>query len=309
MDIVFHKMHGLGNDFILIDNRQQSFKPNTEQLQQLANRHTGIGCDQFLILEAASQPSAYLDFRIYNADGTEAEQCGNGMRCITHYLGMNGEISNEEFSINGIAGPVSCRWQPTGVAGQVAINMGQPIFEPADIPLDISQLKSLGNFRWQLQASDINLPFTGVSMGNPHIVFMAEDQAAVSLEVLANSLSDHPAFPTGVNIGLIESYSTSKITLSVFERGSGPTLACGSGACAAMAALRLAGKIDHRVTVCQPGGELVIEWCGLTDKSDIDNSPNSERLLSETDSKALWMTGPASYSFKGEFKDEYKSNN
>ncbi|MCF6225850.1 MAG: diaminopimelate epimerase [Xanthomonadales bacterium] len=309
MNIVFHKMHGLGNDFILIDNRRQSFKPSTEQLQQLANRHTGIGCDQFLILETASQPSAHLDFRIYNADGTEAEQCGNGMRCITHYLGMNGEISKQEFSINGIAGPVSCRWQPTGVAGQAAINMGQPIFESADIPLDIRQLKSLGNSRWQLQASDINLPFTGVSMGNPHIIFIAEDQAGISLEVLANSLSNHPAFPAGVNIGLIESYSASKIALSVFERGSGPTLACGSGACAAMAALRLAGKIDHRVTVYQPGGELVIEWCGLRSKSDAKSSQGESCFLSQTDNNELWMTGPASYTFKGEFRDEYKSNN
>ncbi|MCF6262342.1 MAG: diaminopimelate epimerase [Xanthomonadales bacterium] len=308
---MFHKMHGLGNNFILIDNRQQSFKPRTEQLQQLANRHTGIGCDQFLILEAASLPSAYLDFRIYNADGTEAEQCGNGMRCITHYLGMNGEISNEEFSIHGIAGPVSCRWQPKGVAGQVAINMGRPIFEPTEIPLDTRQLKSLANSRWQLQAGDINLPFTGVSMGNPHAVFIAEDQAAISLEALANSLSNHPAFPAGVNISLIENYSASKITLSVFERGSGPTRACGSGACAAMAALRRAGKINHRVTVCQPGGDLVIEWCGLREKSDSDTSQNSEneRLLSETDNNELWMTGPASYIYKGEFRDEYKSKN
>lgn len=302
-------MHGLGNDFILIDNRQQSFKPTTEQLQQLANRHTGIGCDQILILEASSRQSAYLDFLIFNADGSEAEQCGNGMRCITHYLGLMGEISRKEFSINGIAGPIFCRWQPAGLDNQVAINMGQPTFESAEIPLDIRQLKPLENSRWELQAGDISLQFTGVSMGNPHAVLIAEEQVVINLETLANLLSQHPAFPAGVNIGLIENYTPSKITLSVFERGSGPTRACGSGACAAMAALRLAGKVNRRVTVCQPGGELVIEWCGLRDKSDTESNLDSGGFLSETDNNELWMTGPASYIFKGEFRDEYKSTN
>lgn len=302
-------MHGLGNDFVLIDNRQQSFKPTTQQLQELANRHTGIGCDQFLILEAASQQSVYLDFRIFNADGGEAEQCGNGMRCITLYLGMKEEISTNEFIINGIAGPVSCRWQPAGLANHVAINMGQPNFEPADIPLDISQLKSLGNSRWQLQSDNISLQFTAVSMGNPHIVLIADDHAGINLEMLANLLSSHAAFPDGVNIGLVESYTQDKINLSVYERGSGPTRACGSGACAAMAALRLAGKTNRRVTVCQPGGELVIEWKGLRDKSGTESKLDSEVLSSQTDNNKLWMTGPASYIFKGAFRDEYKSKN
>ncbi|MBE9548120.1 MAG: diaminopimelate epimerase [Proteobacteria bacterium] len=306
MAIQFHKMHGLGNDFVLIDNRQQQFKPDTKLLTGLANRHTGIGCDQFLILEAPALPSAYLNFRIFNADGSEAEQCGNGMRCITQYLGMQGEISTAEFIINGIAGPVVCRWQPDGELNQVAINMGEPVFQSADIPLETHHLQALGNSNWHLQIGDIKLKLSAVSMGNPHIVLLAEDQPGVSLEMLANLLSEHPAFPAGVNIGLVENFSFKEINLTVFERGSGPTRACGSGACAAMAALRLAGKIDRRVTVRQPGGELVIEWDGIRETSEVESSPcGGLAIVSDADDNALWMTGLASYVFKGEFRDEH----
>lgn len=301
MAIQFHKMHGLGNDFILIDNRRQPFKVSPGQLKTLANRHTGIGCDQFLILESPADTSAYLNFRIFNADGREAEQCGNGMRCITHFLGLQGEISNEEIAIQGIAGQVVCRWQPDGLKNQAAINMGEPVFQAASIPLETSHLQALGNSHWQLQAGDISLKFTAVSMGNPHIVLLAEDQPEASLLMLANLLSEHPAFPAGVNIGLVENFSSDKIKLSVFERGSGPTRACGSGACAAMAALRLARKIDRRVTVSQPGGELVIEWDGLKETSEVESSPCGSLSNLSADSNKLWMTGPASYVFKGEF--------
>ncbi len=307
MLVQFHKMHGLGNDFILIDNRHQQFKTNPVLLRQLANRHTGIGCDQFLILEAPTSDTAYLNFRIFNADGSEAEQCGNGMRCITLFLGLQGEISSTDFTINGAAGDIICRWRMDDPINQASINMGEPKLSAAEIPMDCNYLQALDNGRWRLESDKLKIQFSAVSMGNPHAIVLADEHPDLSLEQLSALLSQHPAFPSGVNIGLVENYSANSVQLRVFERGSGLTQACGSGACAAMAALRLTGKIDHSVSVHQPGGELVVNWYGSEDVSVSER--NLEGNLAHTNrsnNNDLWMTGPASYVFKGEFRDEYK---
>ena len=297
--IKFHKMHGLGNDFVLIDNRQQNFLPEPKRIRQLANRRTGIGCDQVLLLNSPELASSHLDFRIFNADGSEAEQCGNGMRCIAMYLARTGEINQQCLQISGCAGPVEICWQQNGTAARAKVNMGQPIFAAAQIPMDTSQLRALDNSLWQLELADLTLNFYAVSMGNPHLVVLAEEHPGITLETMANKLAAHPAFPGGVNIGLIKSFNRTQITLQVHERGSGQTRACGSGACAAMAALRQAGKVDSSVTIYQAGGELNTEWPAI-------DSPDQQLKLAPTGRNSnndLWMSGPAAYVFQGETDD------
>ncbi len=299
MKLKFHKMHGLGNDFILIDNREQSFQADSGKIKYLADRRTGIGCDQVLLLNPPELASNHLDFRIFNADGSEAEQCGNGMRCITLYLAMSGEIDTQNLQIAGIAGVVDICWQQQGTAMQASINMGQPSFSAAQIPLATEHLESLGDAFWQLDLNQLKLQFYAVSMGNPHIVILAQDHPGITLEELSQELENHPAFPAGINIGLIESYTQKQIVLQVYERGSGKTLACGSGACAAMAALRRAGKVAQQVTISQPGGDLSVDWPGL--------QPQSEQLIlaqtGRSGNNGLWMSGPAAYVFQGETDD------
>lgn len=292
MSLKFHKMHGLGNDFILIDNRSQNFKPETNLIQCMADRHKGIGCDQLLLLNPPEQDDSYLNFRIFNADGSEAEQCGNGMRCIALYLAISGELNDNCLQIAGLAGPVEICWQPH--ISKAKINMGQPVFAPEQIPLDTNKVVAVDDFLWQLDLADTQLQFYAVSIGNPHIIILAEDYPGKTLEFLAQKLTEHPAFPAGVNIGLVESYSREQIVLQVHERGSGQTQACGSGACAAMAVLRQAGKVEQLVTVIQGGGKLDIEW------------PAEKLMLAQTGRSSnndLWMSGPAAYIFQGETDD------
>ncbi len=292
MSLKFHKMHGLGNDFILIDNRSQNFKAEANLIQRMADRHSGIGCDQLLLLNPPEHSENHLDFRVFNADGSEAEQCGNGMRCIAMYLAMSGELSDESVQIAGTAGPVEICWQQQN--SRARINMGEPQFNPEQIPLNTDKLASADDFLWKLELADMQLQFYAVSIGNPHIVILAEDNPGITLEFLAQELTENLAFPAGVNIGLVETYSRTQIVLQVHERGSGQTQACGSGACAAMAALRQAGKVEQQVTVIQAGGKLDIDW------------PADKLMLAQSGRNGnndLWMSGPAAYIFQGETDD------
>jgi diaminopimelate epimerase len=274
MTTVFQKMHGAGNDFVLLDLREQHFRIDPETARRLADRHTGIGCDQVLVLRPPADPACLADFEVWNADGSPAEQCGNGVRCIGLYLaGRNGPAGG--FTIGGPVAPIHLTMQADG---QVQVDMGTPEFAPERIP--VNGQPEAGFYR--LQAGTDHLRVGAVSMGNPHCVLSVGSVDAPEIDRLGPLISRHEMFPQGCNAGFAEIIDRSRIRLRVFERGAGETQACGSGACAAVAVLRQAGLLGQKVQVLQEGGTLAIEWPG-----------NFAHLM---------MTGPAVHVYEGTLK-------
>jgi diaminopimelate epimerase len=276
MPLHFTKMHGLGNDFVVLDARSIPLSPSVEQVRAMADRHTGVGFDQVLIVEAARDGSADFAYSIRNADGSPAQQCGNGVRCIAAWLRRAGALRGDRARLQGPAGVVEVRLVGDG---RVAVDMGEPVFDPARIP-----------FAAQVEADSYALDVEGesvtigaVSMGNPHAVIAVHDVYGADVERLGPLITEHPRFPQGVNAGFAQVLSRDAIELRVHERGAGWTYACGSGACAAVAVLHRRGRVDDRVRVELPGGELQIDWPGPGNR--------------------LWMTGPASFVFDAELVD------
>ncbi|HCU90288.1 MAG TPA: diaminopimelate epimerase [Gammaproteobacteria bacterium] len=273
MLIPFTKMHGLGNDFVLLDERDSSFGLTVTQIAQIADRRYGIGCDQILSLRQSSLPGALASYRIFNADGSVAEHCGNGVRCVARYLCDNGDVQRDRFSleVRGIAYELILE-----ADGAVRVNMGAPLFSPSDIPISAD---SVGE-RYELSVSGETHQFGCVSIGNPHATMVVDDVVAVDVKTIGSALQNHRFFPQKVNVGFMQFVDPGRIKLRVFERGVGETLACGTGACAAVAIGVLWGQLDNSVDVDLPGGTLHIEWAGKT-------------------IAPLWMTGPAESVFKG----------
>lgn len=272
MAVTFQKMHGAGNDFVLLDLRQQAFTVDAGAAQRIAERHTGVGCDQLLVLRRPADPACVADFEVWNADGSQAEQCGNGVRCIGLYLERNGETPAGPFRIGGPRAQISLRCLGEG---QVRVDMGQPEFEPSRIPVSGEAVDGW----YPLEIDGESLRVGAVSMGNPHALVRVGDIDAAPVARLGPLISRHPRFPKGCNAGFAQILDRGSIRLRVFERGAGETLACGSGACAAMAILHRAGLVGDKVQVFQEGGTLTIEWAG--------------------GHAALAMTGPASHVFEG----------
>jgi diaminopimelate epimerase len=272
MPLEFHKMHGAGNDFVLLDLRQQDFELDAHRATGMANRRTGIGCDQVLVLRSPRQEHCIVEVEIWNADGSRAEQCGNGMRCIGLYLQRNGEVTTAPFCIRG---PVSTIELQALGDGCFRVNMGVPEFAPDRIPIELEPVSGY----YELEAASRLLQLGAVSMGNPHAVMVVEDLDSAPVNELGAAISRHPAFPRGCNAGFASIVNRNTIGLRVFERGAGETQACGSGACAAVAVLISQEKMDKEVVVNQMGGTLMIEWPALD--------------------KPVMMTGPAEYSFTG----------
>jgi diaminopimelate epimerase len=272
MAVTFHKMHGAGNDFVVLDLRQQRFSVTDTAATSLADRRTGIGCDQLLIIRDAQDNLQTASFEIWNADGSRAGQCGNGARCIGLYLAMNGEVTDKPFLVGS---PVSTLEMHCLEDGQVRVNMGAPEFEPADIPLSLKATD--GWFSLQLDGEVQRIG--ACSMGNPHAICVVGDVAQSPVAKLGPLISRHPAFPQGCNAGFAEIVNRGEIKLRVFERGAGETRACGSGACAAAATLSRLGLLDQKVHVNQNGGRLIIDWQG--------------------GSAPVMMTGPATHVFQG----------
>jgi diaminopimelate epimerase len=256
MTVQFHKMHGLGNDFVVIDLRQQEFDVNAERARQLANRNTGIGCDQLLVLRSTSAADCVVNFDVWNGDGSKAEQCGNGVRCIGLYLQQEDEIPAGVFKIQG---PVSKIEIEAKDNDQFRVNMGIPRFEAEKVPTSLNANEN--GYEIQLNG---NLHHIGaVSMGNPHALLEVSDLGNADVDGLGAQISTHPGFPQGCNAGFAEVIDRNNINLRVFERGAGETLACGSGACAAVAILASKGKLNKETLVNQVGGTLIIEYTGL----------------------------------------------
>jgi len=272
----FTKMHGLGNDFVVLDARTSPL-PDARHVAAMADRHTGIGFDQLLSIGPARDPAHLAAYAIRNADGSAAEQCGNGARCIGAWLHREGAWAVGEHALLE---------SPTGVIGMrlldattVAVEMGEPEFEPARIPFDAPASAAA----YSLDVADERVEIAAVSMGNPHAVMQVADVHASDVDRWGPPITHHPRFPHGANAGFAQVLDERTIRLRVHERGAGWTQACGSGACAAVAALRRRGRVGEKVRVELPGGALEIEWRGP--------------------GHALWMTGPAAFVYDGEWLD------
>ncbi len=273
MRIRFTKMHGLGNDFVVIDATREPVELTPERVRRIADRHFGVGCDQLLVVEPPSQAGVDFRYRIFNADGGEVEQCGNGARCFVRFVHDKGLTAKREIRVETRAGIIAPRLEDDG---QVTVDMGVPVLEPARIPF----LSDSDAVVQPLDVDGLMVPITAVSMGNPHAVQVVADVDAAPVAIQGPLIERHPRFPARVNAGFMQVVSPSHIRLRVFERGAGETLACGTGACAAVVAGILRGLLRSPVRVQTRGGELEIAWAG-------GDAP-------------VMMTGPAVTVFEGE---------
>ena len=271
-ELLFTKMHGIGNDFVVLDGINQVVNLSSAQVQRIADRHFGVGCDQLLVVEAYAGEEADFRYRIFNADGSEVEQCGNGARCFARFVYDQGLTQKTTIPVMTASGLIVLNIQPNG---QVMVNMGVPEFSPERIPFISERQQTLYN----REIAGEWVSFSAVSMGNPHAVLQVTDVDMAPVGVLGPALEHHPSFPRRVNVGFMQVLGRDRIRLRVFERGSGETLACGTGACAAVVAGCIQGLLDMQVTVTLPGGDLQIRWDG--------------------EGQPVWMTGPAETVFRG----------
>jgi len=270
--MTFYKMHGLGNDFMVFDAINQVVALSEQQIRSWSNRYTGVGFDQLLLVEKPTQVGVDFRYRIFNADGSEVAQCGNGARCFARFVRDRGLSDKDALTVETASGIIVLYLEHDGVR----VNMGVPRFVPTQIPLTLAQTSVYE----QLIDGEM-LSFGSVSMGNPHALIWVDDIATADVERWGRAVQvRRDLFPEGVNVGFAQLVSRNQIRLRVYERGAGETQACGTGACAAMAICRQLEQVDERVTVSLPGGDLVIEWSGKIDD-------------------VLWMTGPAVTVFEG----------
>jgi len=255
MMVSFAKMHGLGNDFMVVDAVSQNVYFGEKQIKKLADRHKGVGFDQLLMIEPPPQPNVDFHYRIFNANGTEVGQCGNGARCLAKFVRQIGLTWKQKIRVSTISGIMGLQIMRNGL---VSVDMGVPQLEPKKIPLGIEQQ----SVDYQIKLKEQSLTFGSVSMGNPHCVLLVEDIETALVESIGKEINDHGLFPEGVNVGFMQVVSDSEVRLRVFERGSGETLACGSGACASMVVGRLQNKLQQRIKVFLRGGHLHIDWPG-----------------------------------------------
>ena len=251
----FTKMHGLGNDFIVLDATVEAIELSTDIIQRLADRHLGIGFDQLLMVEASPVADCDFRYRIFNCDGSEVEQCGNGARCFAKFVTDKKLSKKREIPVLTAGGRIVLTLEADG---QVTVDMGQPELAPAKIPF-VSDTQQV-NYHHNIVGRNLN--FAAVSMGNPHAVITVDDIDTADVEVIGSAFQNDPIFPSQVNVGFMQIVDRKTIRLRVYERGVGETMACGSGACAAIVAGHLQGLLDDTVTVILPAGNLRINWSG-----------------------------------------------
>jgi len=255
MIINFTKMQGLGNDFVVIDAINQSINLSPAQVRFLADRHFGVGCDQLLLIEKPVSDDADFKYRIFNADGGEVAQCGNGARCFARFVRDKKLSDKEEIRVDTDAGQLLLCFEANDL---VTVNMGVPKHSPAQIPLAVQDEALL----YEVEIEGCLAEFSAVSMGNPHAVILVDDVRLAPVETLGAQLEQHALFPQRVNVGFMQVISRQEIDLRVYERGAAETLACGSGACAAVVVGIERGLLDAKVGVSLPGGHLTVEWAG-----------------------------------------------
>ncbi len=276
MALQFSKMQGAGNDFVVLDCRKNKQLPDFETIRTMGNRHFGIGFDQLLSIEDPISENAVVSYRILNQDGSFAQQCGNGARCVAHWLVQSGAVSTETFAMDSPAGLI----QVKHAHNQYTLSMGKPHFARKDIPIIAEQV----SLHYQLPVDGRNIEFSAVSMGNPHAVIQVENCDTAPVEKWGKVFQASHVFPEGINVGFAEVVNSDQIRLRVFERGVGETLACGSGACAAAVSFIRLGLVERQLDVHLPGGILHIEW--LSDDAEV------------------LMTGPAVLVYNGEFLND-----
>lgn len=273
MRLRFTKMQGLGNDFVMVDGISQRATITPERARKLADRHFGIGCDQVLVVEAPQSSEADFRYRIFNHDGTEVENCGNGARCFAVFVRQRKLTGKRVIVAETAAGKLVLH---VLADGSVRVDMGVPMLEPEAIPFVAAQRKAV----YTLPISEQVLDISAVSMGNPHAVTLVNDVDNFNVDTIGPQIEQHSHFPKRVNAGFIQVVSRQEAKVRVYERGVGETLACGTGACAAMVAGRLRGLLDEQVKIHLRGGELLIEWAG--------------------EGQSVFMTGPAHTVFHGQ---------
>jgi diaminopimelate epimerase len=275
MVVNFTKMHGLGNDFMVVDMISHHAHLRPEQIRRLADRHLGIGFDQLLLVEPPSKPSVDFRYRIFNADGSEVEQCGNGARCFAVFVKEKKLTNKDCIQVETMKGDIELNLTEDG---RVLVNMGEPVFEPKEIPF----LAEKANSIYSVMVDQEEVQLSAVSMGNPHAVIQVDDVKDAEVDEIGPLIEAHPNFPERVNVGFMEVVHKRFIKLRVFERGVGETMACGTGACAAVAAGIDLNLLESPVEVKLPGGNLKIEWQGV-------GTP-------------LFMEGPAVSVFEGKIR-------
>jgi diaminopimelate epimerase len=275
MKLRFTKMHGLGNDFVVFDGISQRVELDAERCRRIADRHFGVGCDQILLVETPRREGVDFRYRIFNADGGEVEQCGNGARCFVRFVHDHGLTDKRSIRVETAAGII----EPTLLdSGLVTVDMGAPRFVPAEIPF-VAEAEALS---YTLDAGGEPVEIAALSMGNPHAVLRVTDLDRAPVSTLGSAIEAHPRFPQRVNAGFMQVVDAHAIRLRVYERGAGETLACGTGACAAAVAGIRQGWLASPVTVHTRGGDLTIAWAGP--------------------GQSVYMTGPATTVFEGELE-------
>jgi diaminopimelate epimerase len=286
LKLEFTKMQGAGNDFVVLDGVSRPVEMTPQRARQIADRHFGVGCDQILLVEKSRRADAEFRYRIWNADGGEVEQCGNGARCFVRFVHDKGLTKKTEIRVETLSGVIAPRLEPDG---QVSVDMGAPVFEPQLVPFDAKGLKPAQIAgRWPIEVAGRVVPVTVLSMGNPHAVQTVADVESAPVASEGPLIEHHPRFPKRTNAGYMQVVDRSSVRLRVWERGAGETLACGTGACAAVVTGIREGLLDDTVRVATRGGQLTIRWAG-----------------GENDAKhSVWMTGPAVTVFEGEIEIE-----
>ncbi len=275
MNLPFTKMHGLGNDFVVVNTLQTPIELNADQIRFIADRRFGIGCDQVLMIARSQTPEVDVRYRIFNADGSEVEQCGNGLRCVGEYLRRQSLIDSDTITVETISGRVRIYLEDND---RIRVDMGVPAFAPEAIPLARAERKAL----YPLALAEGEVEVMVVSMGNPHAVLIVEDVVQAPVATLGPAIQQSSLFPQGVNVGFMQILDPAHIRLRVYERGAGETLACGTGACGAVVAGVNAGKLASVVDVELQGGNLSINWAG--------------------EGQSVWMTGPATTVYEGQIE-------
>ena len=272
MKVRFCKMQGAGNDFVVIDGVRTALTLGEEHIRKIANRHTGVGCDQVLIVEPPKRPDADFEYRIFNSDGSPAGQCGNGARCVGRFIHEQRLSANSTITLQVGS---DLRRLVFNENGDVTAELGPPVFEPEQIPFVADETAT----EYALTLNNVTLMAGVVSMGNPHAVLLVDDIAATPVEKIGPMIQALDAFPSGVNVGFMQIQNRAQVALRVFERGAGETLACGSGACAAVVHGIRMGQLENKVTVLVPGGKLEVSW--------------------DDASASVWLAGPAETVFEG----------
>jgi diaminopimelate epimerase len=275
MKVNFTKMQGIGNDFVVIDRVTTSITLTTAQIQHIANRFFGVGCDQLLMVEKSDTANVDFRYRIFNADGGEVEHCGNGARCFVRFVVDKGLTKKHQITVETASGILILKLQPNG---DVVVDMGPPNLEPDSLPFLAAQRQP----QYTLRLTDGVIPVSAVSMGNPHAVVLVDNVETAAVSKLGPQIESHSQFPQHVNAGFMQVVNSHEINLRVYERGSGETLACGTGACAAVVSGIQLNLLQSPVLVNMRGGQLQIEWAGET--------------------QSVMMTGPAEIVFEGQIE-------